>query len=98
MSSILRVPEPLTGEQQSEAGKVKTIGAIALVVAIVGIFVPFAGLLIEAVAFLLARWAMSISRNNGLDLQNERLANIARTIAGVFFVLWVIGTLLILLR
>lgn len=62
------------------------------------VVIPFLGLFIEIGVILLAIWATRMSRNNGLDLSNENLANIARIIAWVFLVLWAIGLLLALLR
>lgn len=90
MSSITRVPEAMAAAQTAQAGKVKTLSTLALALAVIGIFVPFAAVLIEAAAFLTATYAMKVSRAHGLDLEYEKRAAVARVISGVFFVLWTI--------
>jgi hypothetical protein len=97
MSSIARVPQALTVEQQGQASRVKTVSTIALILALGGLFTPFVGLLVEIAAFAVASWAMKINRENGLDLEFEKRAKIARVISGVVFVLWAIGLFLMLM-
>ena len=71
MSSITRIPQALTSEQQGQAIRVKSLSTIALVLAIAGLLTPFVGLLVEMAAFAVASWAMKINRENGLELDFE---------------------------
>lgn len=91
MSSILNAPEPMNGEQLQQANKVKTLGTVALVLAILGLFIPIAGLFMLIAAFLISTYAMKVSQNNGIDLEYESRASKAKIISVAFFALWVLG-------
>ena len=90
MSSILDLNAPATiisPEQTQKAGSVKTLGIIALILAIVGIFVP---LVLDIVAFFIAKHALNISRENLVPIEFEKPAYWAYRISMVGIFLWIV--------
>lgn len=87
------LPAP-TGSQLADSQKVKTIGIIALILAFVGIVIPFVA---DIAAFLLAKWAMNISRRSLVPIEYEKPAYWAYRISLVGILLWVIVVVKIVL-
>ena len=77
----------LAGNQLAQSQKVKTIGIIALILAIAGIFIPFAA---DIVAFVLAKWAMNISRRNLVPIEYEKPAYWAYRVSIMGILLWAV--------
>ena len=78
---------PLTGEQLAHAKQVKTLGIVALLLALVGLCVPF---LADIIAFFLARHALNLSRRNLVPIEYERPAYWAYRVSIVGMIWWVV--------
>jgi accessory gene regulator protein AgrB len=78
---------PLTGEQLEQAKQVKTLGIVALVLAIVGLCIPF---LADIAAFFLAKHAMNLSRRNLVPIEYEKPAYWAYRVSIVGMIWWVV--------
>jgi hypothetical protein len=76
-----------TGDQLAQAKKVKTIGIVALILVVVGIVIP---LIADIIAFFMAKWALSLSRQNLVPIEYERPALWAYRVSMVGMVLWVL--------
>ena len=83
-----------SGDQLAKFQKVKTIGIIALILAIVGIVIPFVA---DLTAFFLARWSMSLSRQTLAPIEYDRPALWAYRVSIMGMVLWVIAIIRIIL-
>lgn len=77
----------LTPVEVQKASTVKTIGVIALILAVLGIFVPF---ILDIAAFILAKVAMKISRDNLVPIEYEKPAYWAYRVSLVGIILWVV--------
>lgn len=88
----------VTPEHQLAKGKkVKTYGIIALVLLPFGL-IPLLGFLAVIGAFILAKYALKISRENFVADEYERPARWASLISTILLVLSVIGIVLMLLK
>lgn len=95
MSSALNLNEyiaqaeakPLEGEKLQKAQKVKTLGIIAVILAVLGIFVPF---VLDIAAFIIAKIAMKISRENLVPIEYENPAYWAYRVSIAGLIWWVI--------
>ena len=95
MSSVLNLGDytaktanaPLTGDSLQQAKNVKLIGIIALVLSVLGIFVPF---VLDIAAFVLAKIAFNISRKHLVPIEYEKPAYWAYRLSLVGLLLWVI--------
>lgn len=74
-------------EQLSKAKQVRTLGIIAVLLAIAGIFTPFVA---NLAAFLFAKRAMKISRDYLVPIEYEKPAYWAYRVALTGMVLWVV--------
>ncbi len=98
MSSILDLNTPaavITPEQMQKAGSVKTLGIVAFMFAIVGIFVPF---ICHIAAFFIARHALKISRENLIPVEAEKLAYWASRISITGLLLWTVILIRVLMK
>ncbi len=101
MSSALNLNEyiaqadtkPLEGEQLQQAQKVQTLGIAAVILAVLGIFVPF---VLDIAAFVLAKMAMNISRRNLVPIEYEKAAYWAYRVSISGLILWVVILLRVL--
>ncbi|HMS40214.1 MAG TPA: hypothetical protein PKE69_08315 [Pyrinomonadaceae bacterium] len=90
MSSILELNTPaavITPEQRQKAGTVKTLGIVAFIFAVLGIFVPF---VCHIAAFFISRHALKISRENLVPVEAEKLAYWANRVSITGLLLWVV--------
>jgi hypothetical protein len=78
---------PLTGDKLEIAKQVKTLGTVALIVAIVGLCVPFLGV----VSLFLSKRAFNISRKNLTPVEYEGAAMWAYRLSLLSIVLSVLG-------
>lgn len=78
---------PLPAEQLQKAQSVKNLGIVAVILAILGIFVPF---VLDIAAFFVAKHAMKISRDNLVPIEYEKAAYWAYRISIVGMIWWVI--------
>lgn len=92
--SNLQTPTHSAGEQLSKAKQVKTLGIIALILAVIGIFVPFVP---DRIAFILAKQALKTSREYLVPIEHERPAYWAYRIALTGIILWVVILLRVVL-
>jgi hypothetical protein len=76
-----------SGEQLSKAKQVRTLGIIAVILAIAGLFIPFVA---DLIAFFIAKRAMKISRDYLVPIEYEKPAYWAYRIAITGMVLWVV--------
>jgi hypothetical protein len=79
--------EPLPAEQLQKAQSVKNLGIFAVILAILGIFVPF---VLDIAALLLARRAMKISRDHLIPIEYEKAAYWAYRVSIAGIIWWVI--------
>lgn len=75
------------GDQLAKAKQVKNLGIIAVILAVIGIFVPF---IPDIAAFFLAKRAMNISREYLVPIEYEKPAYWAYRVAITGLILWVI--------
>lgn len=96
MSTVLGINEasrPVTGDVLAQAKKVRTIGIIALILAVSGIVIPF---IADIAAFILSKWAMKISRDNLVPVEYEKSAYWAYRVSIMGIILWVVALIRIL--
>ncbi len=84
--NIQNLTQP-TGSKLAQSQKVKTIGIIALILAISGIFIP---LIADIIAFFMAKWAMNLSRRNLVPIEYEKPAYWAYRVSITGILLWVV--------
>ena len=97
MSSILDLNTPATvisPEQMQKAGSVKTLGIIAIILAVAGIFVP---LVLDIAAFFIAKHALNISRDKLVPIEFEKPAYWAYRISMLGIFLWIVIIIRVLL-
>lgn len=75
------------GDQLAKAKQVKNLGIIAVILAVIGIFVPF---IADIAAFFLAKRAMNISRKYLVPIEYEKPAYWAYRLALMGIILWVL--------
>lgn len=98
MSSILDLSTPavvITPEQAQKAGSVKTLGIVAFIFAIFGIFVPF---VCHIAAFFISRHALKISRDNLIPVEAEKMAYWASRISITGLLLWTLFVIRVLMN
>jgi hypothetical protein len=75
------------GDQLAKAQQVRTLGIIAVILAVIGIVVPF---IANIAAFLLAKRAMNISRQYLVPIEYEKPAYWAYRVGLTGILLWVV--------
>jgi hypothetical protein len=75
------------GDQLAKANQVKTLGIIALILAVIGIVIPF---IADIAAFSLAKRAMTVSRENLVPIEYEKAAYWAYRISITGILLWIV--------
>ena len=88
------VPETLAGDKLQQAKKVKSMGIVALILSVLGVFVPF---VLDIAAFVLAKMAMTISRKNLIPIEYEKPAYWAYRISLSGMILWTVVLIRVLL-
>ena len=82
--------EPLSGEALQKAKRVKTLGIIALILSILGIFVPF---VLDIIAFVISKIALKISREHLVPYEYEKPAYWAYRISIAGIILWILAVI-----
>jgi len=82
--------EPLIGEKLEKANQVKTLGIVAVILSIVGIFVPF---VLDIIAFVMSKIAMKISRENLVPYEYEKPAYWAYRISIIGIIWWIVAVI-----
>lgn len=85
---------PLEGDQLAKAKQVKTLGIVALILAIVGLCIP---LVADIAAFFIAKHAMNESRRNLVPIEYEKPAYWAYRVSIVGMIWGVIAIVRVLL-
>lgn len=80
-----------------KAKQVKTLGIIAFLLSLFGIFIPAIGVFMLIGAWLMSRSALKTSSDYLVSDDDDKFARWANVISKVFFVLSVIGLVMIIL-
>lgn len=83
-----------TGDHLAQCKQVKTLGIVAVILAIIGIVIPF---IPDIAAFFLAKHAMNLSRRKLVPIEYERPAYWAYRISIVGIIWWVVIVIRIIL-
>jgi hypothetical protein len=86
-----------SAEKQQRAKDVKSLGLIAFILAVAGIFIPVVGLFMLIGAWLLSRSALKTSDDYLISEEDDKFARWASTISKVFLVLGALGLILFIL-
>ena len=77
--------------------EVKTMGIIALILSLAGVFIPAVGIFMLIAAWLMSRSALKTSSDFLVSDEDDKFARWANVISKVFLVLSVIGLVMIIL-
>lgn len=89
---------PPIGEQRRMARTVRGMGIVALILALVGIWIPLVGFLMLIGAAVLSRRSLKLSLDYLVPDEDERFARWASSISTVLLVFSAIGTVLFVLN
>ena len=88
-----KIEQP-TGDKLVHCKKVRSLGIVAVVLAIAGLFIPFVA---DIVAFFIAKHAMNISRRKLVPIEYEKPAYWAYRISIVGIIWWVVVVIRVIL-
>lgn len=86
---------PAMKEQREK--EVKTLGMIALILSVAGVFIPVIGLFMLIAAWMMSNSALRKSRNFLVSEEDDKLARWANVVSKVFLVFSVIGLVMFFL-
>jgi hypothetical protein len=81
-----------------KAKEVKTMGIIAFILSIVGVFVPIIGFFMLIGAWLMSRSALKTSSDYLISDDDDKFARWANVVSKVFLVFSIIGLVLLIIR
>ncbi len=85
-ANVQNLTQPV-GDQLTKGKQVRTLGIVALILAVFGIVIPFVA---DIVAFFIAKRALSISREYLVPIEYEKAAYWAYRISITGILLWIV--------